>query len=117
MKIFLSLNKNNTNRRNCFAGFALIIFTGIYFSSKGQSAEISNKLKLTGSAGTDLTLYSMSPSYLARAENFSWSAYANLNLQWRDIQLPFSFIVSEQQRTFRQPFNHFGIAPTWKKIK
>jgi len=76
-----------------------------------------DKLKLTGTAGADLGLYNMSPGYLARGKNLSWTAYADLNLQWKQIQVPFSFIVSEQQRNFRQSFNHLGIAPTWRWIK
>jgi len=32
------------------------------------------------------------------------------------ISIPVSFSFSEQERSFRQPFNQFGLSPTWKWI-
>ena len=33
------------------------------------------------------------------------------------VEIPFSLTVSEQERSFRQPFNQFGITPTYKWAK
>lgn len=47
-----------------------------------------------------------------------FSAYigGDFNLTYKSISLPFSFIFSEQERSFQQPFNQFGISPSYKWI-
>jgi hypothetical protein len=47
---------------------------------------------------------------------FSYVLAGNFNLTWKNISLPFSFVLSEQERSFRQPFNQFGASPKYKWI-
>jgi hypothetical protein len=48
---------------------------------------------------------------------FSWLITGDAVLTLKGVSLPFSFHFSEQQRDFRQPFNQFGISPTYKWVK
>lgn len=47
---------------------------------------------------------------------FSYVLSGQFNLTWKNISLPFSFVLSEQERSFRQPFNQFGASPQYKWI-
>jgi hypothetical protein len=47
---------------------------------------------------------------------FTWMIEGSPTLAIYGIQIPFSFIISEQQRDFRQPFNQFGLSPTYKRF-
>jgi hypothetical protein len=71
---------------------------------------------ITGTIGASTTGYSAS-GITARRVPFSWSAYANATIKLKGVDLPFSFLVTEQNRDFRQPFNQFGLSPTYKNIQ
>ena len=45
---------------------------------------------------------------------FSGYIGGNLNLSIYKFNIPFSFILSEQERSFQQPFNQFGLSPKYK---
>jgi hypothetical protein len=49
-----------------------------------------------------------------RMAPLSWGLNGRLNLSIYELQLPFSFIFSEKERDFRQPFNQFGVSPRYK---
>lgn len=51
-----------------------------------------------------------------RRNPYIWSISGNPTFYLYDIAIPFSFLISEQNRNFRQPFNQFGLSPTWKWI-
>jgi len=51
-----------------------------------------------------------------RREPFSWMVSGSPTLMLYGIQMPFYFIFSEQERNFRQPFDQFGVSPTYKSI-
>jgi hypothetical protein len=91
------------------------------YASKLAAQDLSNikneKLAtLSGTMGATTTTYGAS-GITARRVPFSWSAYANATLKLKGFDLPFSFLITEQNRDFRQPFNQFGVSPTYKKIK
>jgi hypothetical protein len=50
----------------------------------------------------------------ARRKDFSWYLTGNPNFKIYGIEIPFSFTVSEQERSFRQPFNQFCVSPSYK---
>ncbi len=52
-----------------------------------------------------------------RRKDFSWYLTGNPNFRIYGIDIPFTFTVSEQERSFRQPFNQFAITPSYKWIK
>lgn len=48
---------------------------------------------------------------------FTWLLQGNPILYLYGIAFPVNIVVSEQERDFRQPFNRFGISPTYKWIR
>ncbi len=52
-----------------------------------------------------------------RREPFSWVLNGTVNVNLYDVDFPFSFTYSEQERDFAQPFNQFGASPTWKWMR
>ncbi|TAK37079.1 MAG: hypothetical protein EPO28_12685 [Saprospiraceae bacterium] len=48
-----------------------------------------------------------------RYQNFTYTVSGNYSLAWENFKLPLSFIFSDRQQPYRQPFNRSGIAPTW----
>ena len=44
----------------------------------------------------------------------TWGVSGRMNLSIYELQLPFSFIISEKERDFRQPFNQYGVSPRYK---
>ena len=59
--------------------------------------------------GTDLTDPRQVP--------FTWSINGRMEIGIYGLQLPFSFVISEKERDFRQPFNQYGISPRYKWVK
>ncbi|MES2731072.1 MAG: hypothetical protein V4714_04960 [Bacteroidota bacterium] len=51
-----------------------------------------------------------------RRQPFSYVLSGSPTLSIYGISVPLSFILSEQERSFRQPFNQFGMSPTYKWI-
>jgi hypothetical protein len=71
---------------------------------------------VSGSIGATTTVYAAS-GITARRVPFSWLLSANVNVKLKGVELPFSFILTEQNRDFRQPFNQFGLSPKYKNIQ
>ncbi|WP_395045962.1 hypothetical protein [Flavobacterium sp.] len=86
---------------------------------KAQDLENISELKPVEFSGT----FTVFGSYYnvegidPRRKDFTWYATGNPLLKLYGIDIPFSFTVSEQERTFRQPFNQFCISPTYKWAK
>ena len=51
-----------------------------------------------------------------RQTPLSYVLSGNLNFNIYGVSLPVSFTLSEQERSFRQPFNRFGLSPHYKWI-
>ncbi|MEP7217416.1 MAG: hypothetical protein ABI876_00790 [Bacteroidota bacterium] len=51
-----------------------------------------------------------------RRSPFSYSLSGSVDLNIYDLDLPFSFTLSEQDRSLSQPFNQFGVSPHYKWI-
>lgn len=50
----------------------------------------------------------------ARRVPFSWYINGSPTLKIYDLTLPFSFVYSDQERSFSQPFNKYGVSPNYK---
>lgn len=72
-------------------------------------------MRLTGSAGIQASTYSTSAP-AAQFPAFAYMAIANPTLTAGNIQIPFQFVYSNQQLSYRQPFNLFGMSPRWKWV-
>ena len=99
--------------------FMIVGFLSLMVSIKLSGQEITSiqdSFKVSGSAGIQLTSYS-SNGIQQRRKPFSYLLNGSINLSKGDFSIPLSFTYSEQERSFSQPFNQFGIAPTYKWIK
>jgi hypothetical protein len=70
---------------------------------------------INGQFGIGLGTYSSS-GIPARERGFSYIFNGSPTVTLYGISFPFSIVVSDQQRGFRQPFNQYGISPTYKWI-
>lgn len=68
-----------------------------------------------GSIGLNLVGYGVS-GIPGRADPFSGVLSANATLTIYNIEIPFSFALSGNQKSYAQSFNQFGISPRWKWI-
>jgi hypothetical protein len=104
-------------QRQLFSVVAVILFIPSYLSAQDLGAWKQEKwLKANGSFSAGANLYAVN-GIEARRVPFSWFTAGNITLQSKGVSLPFSFQFSEQARTFRQPFNQFGLSPTYKKFQ
>jgi hypothetical protein len=51
-----------------------------------------------------------------RRSPFSYLFSGNLTANFYGVSMPVNFSISEQDRSFRQPFNQFGISPRYKWV-
>jgi len=47
----------------------------------------------------------------------TWVINGNINFRLKNFSVPLGFIVSEQERTFLQPFNQYGLSPGIKWVR
>ncbi|HQV37747.1 MAG: hypothetical protein IPL81_08885 [Flavobacteriales bacterium] len=52
-----------------------------------------------------------------RRTPYFWSISGTPTATVKGIQLPFMVVLSDQQRSFQQPFNQFGMSPYYKWVK
>lgn len=89
------------------------------FASVAQDLENIAKERpvgLSGGISAGLITYSSSREYQQR-DPAVWTISGAPTLSIYGVQLPFSFTFSQRQREFRQPFNQFGVTPTYKWLK
>src|SRR5215217_3869957 len=70
---------------------------------------------INGTLGIGLGTYNSS-GIPARQRAFSYLLSGAPTISLYGVSFPFSVVVSDQQRGFRQPFNQYGISPTYKWI-
>lgn len=97
----------------------------LLFSSVFVTASLSQNLESIGQAqpfkvsgGINVTgIGYMADGIAARRDPFNYFLTGNLNFNVYGWSVPLSFSYSNQNTVFRQPFNQYGIAPTYKWIK
>lgn len=95
----------------------IILLSLILVLFQSQAIAQTPQLRISGSVNANGIGYGVS-GIPARRAPFYWLLSSNLTLSYWKITAPFSFTVSQQDQTFRypQPFNQFGISPTYKSI-
>ncbi|MDP9076346.1 MAG: hypothetical protein M3O71_02890 [Bacteroidota bacterium] len=78
----------------------------------GQLAK-QKPFEITGTAGIGFGTYSAT-GIEDRERSFSYLFNGAPVISIYGVSFPFSIVVSDQQRGFRQPFNQYGISPTYK---
>jgi len=87
--------------------------------AKGQDVDHidwKNPVKLSGSINLQLQSYS-AVGIPDRQQPFTWLINGNPTLTILNVQLPFSFLISNFDNKYYQPFNQFGVSPYYKWIK
>jgi hypothetical protein len=79
----------------------------------GAVVESHRLVGLSGSISASMETYTAS-GIDGRKVPFSWTIAGEPALSVFGISLPFSLVISEQERSFRQPFNQFGVSPNYK---
>jgi hypothetical protein len=103
-----------------FSGFVdlLVIYIFLMQTSYAQSTDTIKKptpFAIHGNINVNLIGYYVS-GIPYRSDPFSAVLSANVSAKFYNIELPISFIISNRQESYAQPFNQFGISPRWKWI-
>ncbi len=69
--------------------------------------------ELNGSIGLGST-FTAQQGINSRRVPFSWYLNGSPTVKIYDVMIPFSFVWSEQERSFSQPFNKYGASPYYK---
>jgi len=96
---------------------AFFLTAGFLFkNANAQDIEQIAKQKpvqLSGNLGIGLGMYSVK-GIPARQRNFTYLFNGAPLVSIYGVSFPFSVVVSDQQRSYTQPFNQYGISPTYK---
>jgi len=102
--------------KNYVATLTLLLF----LSTAATAQDIDNlahqkPFAINGTAGIGIGTYSSS-GIASRAKGFSYLFSGSPVVSIYGIQFPLSIVVSDQQRSFAQPFNQYGVSPHYKWI-
>lgn len=103
-------------KKNVLIGLLLItqsLFAQDLENLKGKKKEL---VKLNGSISLGTWYYNAS-GIDNRRTPFSWYVTGAPTLTIAGFSMPFSATISEQERSFQQPFNQVGVSPYYKWIK
>ncbi|MEP2772961.1 MAG: hypothetical protein ABJH05_12490 [Fulvivirga sp.] len=95
----------------------LIGFT-LCFATNAQNIESIGKeqpLSITGGLSLNQIFYAVD-GIESRRDPYSYYASGNINFNLYGWSVPLSFTYSNQQGSFQQPFNQYGIHPSYKWI-
>jgi hypothetical protein len=87
--------------------------TTSFYDKAKQSAK--ENVKITGGLGIT-TAYYNSIGAPAQRDPFYWQVAGNLNISLGQVQIPISATINQQERTFTQPFNQYGLSPRYKWV-
>ena len=96
-----------------------LVMTCITFCSVASAQQIDKLEKkdlfgFSGSVGAVGTFYTVA-GMEANRDPFFWQLNVNANVKTIGIDIPFSVRLSQQQKSFTQPFNQYGLSPKYKK--
>ena len=99
--------------------FFLILFYLCFLSYlNGQDfskIEKKDAFKISGSVSGTQTFYHMEGKD-SRRDPYFWMVGANLNISVYGINIPLSATISQQNKSFTQPFNQYGLSPRYKDV-
>ena len=101
--------------------FMIHMFIGLVGSSGiiyGQSLEKIGKerpVKITGGINLNNTLY-LNEGIQSRRDPYNYFFTGSLNIDIYGWLIPLSFSYSNQNTKFQQPFNQYGLSPTFKNV-
>ncbi len=92
---------------------SLLIFV---FIQNGFGQKKRKPFSINGGLSATTVFYS-AQGIKARKSPFSYVLSGNVNVSIYGYRIPLSFVVSDKNTEFRQPFNQFGLSPKYKWIK
>ena len=90
--------------------------TGIANSQDLGSIKSQDPFKISGGLSLSSTFYGVN-GIENRRSPFSYSIAASPVISLYGITFPFSFLYSNEQSSFSQPFNQYGVSPYYKWLK
>lgn len=90
-----------------------LLFSSPVFSQDLNGIAKQKPFVLNGNFGIGLGTYHVK-GIPARQRDFSYLFSGAPTLSVYGVAFPFSVVVSDQQRSYTQPFNQYGISPTYK---
>ncbi|UII26440.1 outer membrane beta-barrel family protein [Fulvivirga maritima] len=94
---------------------ASLFFSGGLYAQNLESVGKENPLTITGGVSVNQIGYSVN-GIESRRDPYSLYASGNVNFNLYGWSVPFTFTYSNQQTSFQQPFNQYGLHPTYKWI-
>lgn len=107
--------------KHCFLHLLPYLFTAVLFcpypSYSQQLENIKNEKPVTfhGNIGANIIGYNVK-GIEKRMDPFSLVFAGNATLSLYGINMPFSFRLSDKKADYTQPFNQFGLSPSYKWI-
>ncbi len=92
----------------------LTLFFIICFFNNARSQ--NKNFKINGGLSATTIFYS-AQGIENRKNPFSYILSGNINISGYGVSLPFSFTLNNRKTRFNQPFNQFGMSPSYKWIK
>ncbi|MCE6992523.1 hypothetical protein [Dyadobacter sp. CY323] len=86
------------------------------FAQNLQGFRGQKPFEINGSLSASLQFYTVD-GIASRRQPFTWFLTGSPVMKLYGMTFPFSFTVSEQERRFSQPFNQYGVSPSYKWIK
>jgi hypothetical protein len=101
------------------AGLLFLFLASVSDSLNAQdiaSVKDAKPFTISGNLGINSVFYNVE-GRTANRKPFSWTLSGSPVISLYGIAFPFSFTISEQERDFNQPFNQYGVSPTYKWVK
>ncbi|ELR73214.1 hypothetical protein C900_05263 [Fulvivirga imtechensis AK7] len=98
--------------------FTITALCGVGSNVHSQNLEAVGKespLTITGGVSLNQILYAVD-GMESRRDPYSYYASGNINFNLYGWSVPLSFTYSNQQGSFQQPFNQYGLHPTYKWV-
>ncbi len=92
--------------------FVLFSFQDLFAQDLAQIAK-QKPISITGALGIGLGTYNVN-GIPARQRQFSYLFNGAPTISLYGVSFPFSVVVSDQQRSYTQPFNQYGLSPIYK---
>lgn len=110
----------SVKNRRLFKLPVICILISLVVPAVSQDLELigkeKNPFKVSGSLSANQIFYGVS-GIESRRQPYNYFLSGNVNFSLYGWSVPLSFTYSNQQAAFRQPFNQYGIQPTYKWIK
>lgn len=95
--------------------FLLLMLSYTGYSQNLESIGEAKPLEVSGGVSLNSIFYTAS-GIDNRRDPFNYFATGNINFNFYGWSVPLSFTYSNQNTTFQQPFNQYGLHPTYKWV-